>query len=259
MFLFYFIIIHQLHALSHKTKKIYAKSTLRDTAITVKMDFRKNHFLLLALQEAFQLTSCGARIVRMGGGREDGTSLRHLAIWREHSGGAIWRGNLAGQSGGGIPAGQSGGGIPAGHSGGAIWQGHSGGSIGQDLTVISVHPAMNFLTVVGTDYRILPLFQHIWQFLTVVWLIVLLPPVSIIFLPFSGRNHPPIPRRSAPEFPAGMPRPIPRRNAPFDSPPECPAGITQIDRGVANAEHCARGCYPATRRSSVRESGQREL
>ena len=52
-FLFYFIIIHQLHALSHKTKKIYAKSAVRDIAITVNKDFQENHFLLLALQEAF--------------------------------------------------------------------------------------------------------------------------------------------------------------------------------------------------------------
>ena len=33
-----------MHAFSHKTMKNYAKSTLRDTATTEKMDFRENHF-----------------------------------------------------------------------------------------------------------------------------------------------------------------------------------------------------------------------
>ena len=47
-FLFYFIIIHQLHALSHKTKKIYAKSTLRDSNVFVNKDFQENHFFLFS-------------------------------------------------------------------------------------------------------------------------------------------------------------------------------------------------------------------
>ena len=50
--------------------KIYTKSTLRDTAITEKTGFQKNHFWRFARQEAFQLNSCGPRIVKIGGAPE---------------------------------------------------------------------------------------------------------------------------------------------------------------------------------------------
>ena len=61
--------------------KIYVKSTLRDAEDTEKMDFPKNHVCLVPATGPSQLNSCGARIVRMGGGRisDSATSLRHLA------------------------------------------------------------------------------------------------------------------------------------------------------------------------------------
>ena len=57
-----------MHAFSHKTMKIYAKSTLRDAEDTEKMDFPKNRFCLVPATGPSQLNSCGARIVKQGGG-----------------------------------------------------------------------------------------------------------------------------------------------------------------------------------------------
>ena len=54
-----------------KAMKLYVKSTFRDSNVFVNKDFQENHVLLLALQVAFYLTSCGARIVRMGGARNE--------------------------------------------------------------------------------------------------------------------------------------------------------------------------------------------
>ena len=69
-FLFYFIIIHQLHALSHKTKKIYAKSTLRNSNVFANTVFQKNHFSHLACTEPSQLAILGDLFRDLGGGQK---------------------------------------------------------------------------------------------------------------------------------------------------------------------------------------------
>ena len=62
--------IHQMHGWAHKTMKIYAKSTLRDAEDTEKW-ISKKWFCLVPATGPSQLNSCGARIVRMGGGRQN--------------------------------------------------------------------------------------------------------------------------------------------------------------------------------------------
>ena len=49
--------------------EIYTKSTLRDTAITEKMGFRKITFVSTPAIGPSQLNSCDPRIGRMGGTR----------------------------------------------------------------------------------------------------------------------------------------------------------------------------------------------